>query len=154
MFIPFYFFYVFLFCFAFIMPLLRVTYKKDFYWLLSENICLVSNKEKNSYLGYYICSFFTTFRFIHSQFYFSLHSGISVIFTYWTIEPNWIVSVNCCAFYTILLRSTSPQRGEGVSRYLLTWGGRPRVRSFIHRRTCRGDYLPYSSSYGIKTSYF
>ena len=35
--------------------------------------------------------------------------------------------------------------GEGVSRYLLTLGGRPRVRYFIHRRTCRGDYLPYSS---------
>ena len=44
--------------------------------------------------------------------------------------------------------------GEGVSRYLLTLGGRPRVRYFIHRRTCREDYLPYSSWYGIKTFYF
>lgn len=136
-------FYFILFCFAFIMPLIIVTYKGSFTdsWV---RISVLVSKGR----------------------YFSLSTisvvlSLSQIFTLTTLFQLmlWCLSdlhllnngakLNNISKIVVLFIpfywghfSTA---GEGVSRYLLTLGGRPRVRYFIHRRTCRGDYLPYSS---------
>ena len=61
------------------------------------------------------------FRFLHSQLYSNLCSGVSVIFTYWTMELNWIISVKLLCFLYHFIEVTSPQRAKGCPGTFWLW---------------------------------
>ena len=58
---------------------------------------------------------------LHSQLYSNLCSGVSVIFTYWTMELNWIISVKLLCFLYHFIEVTSPQRAKGCPGTFWLW---------------------------------